>query len=63
MGQRRPSTPRDRNGFSILRQGIDFAKLFLKLLDTPDAIGLSGSVAVCRHGRPALAARHDRNRD
>ena len=48
--------------FSILRQDIDFAKLLLKLLDTPDAIRLSGSVPVCRHSRPTLTARYDRNR-
>jgi hypothetical protein len=67
MEHRRPSTPKALPGtavvFSILCQGIDLAKLLLKLLDTPDEIRLSGSVAVCRNGRPALTARYDRNRD
>src|SRR5712664_1070388 len=49
--------------FSILRQDIDFAKLLLKLLDTPDAIRVSGSISVCRLARPAIPARYDRNRD
>ena len=48
---------------SILRQDIDFTKLLLKLLDTLAAIRVVGSVAVCRHGRPALPTRYDRNSD
>ena len=48
---------------SILRQDIDFTKLLLKLLDTLDAIRVVGSVAVCRHGGPALPTRYDRNSD
>jgi hypothetical protein len=48
---------------SILRQDIDFAELLLQLLDTLDAIRVVGSVAVCRHGGPALPTRYDRNSD
>jgi hypothetical protein len=48
---------------SILRQDIDFTKLLLKLLNTLDAIRVVGSVAVCRHGAPALPTRYDRNSD
>jgi hypothetical protein len=48
---------------SILRQDIDFTKLLLKLLDTLDAIRVVGSVAVFRHGGPALPTWYDRNSD
>ena len=50
-------------GFSILRQDVDFTKLLLKLLDTPDAIRVSFSDTLGRHDRPALTAWYDRNRD
>jgi hypothetical protein len=58
-----PPLPGTAAAFSILRQDIDFTKMLLKLLDTPDAIRVSGSVAVCRQGGPALTARYDRNSD
>ena len=48
---------------SILRQDVDFTKLFLKLLDTLDAIRVSFSVTLSRDDRPALIAWYDRNRD
>ena len=48
---------------SILRQDIDFAELLLQLLNTLDAIKVVGSVALCRHGGPALPTRYDRNSD
>ena len=41
-----PPLPGTAAAFSILRQDIDFTKMLLKLLDTPDAIRVSGSVAV-----------------
>jgi len=58
-----PTNPRTAAAFSILRQHIDFTKMLLKLLDTLDAIRVSGSVAVCRQGGPTLTARYDRNSD
>jgi hypothetical protein len=53
----------DEEEFSILRQVVDFTKLFLELLDTLEAIRASRSVARGRHSRPALIARYDRNGD
>src|SRR5229473_8473414 len=50
-------------GVSILRQDVDFTKLLLKLLDSLDAIRVSFSDMLGRHGRPALIAWYNRNRD
>ena len=50
-------------GVSILIQNVKLTKLILNLLDTLDAIRVVGSVAVCRHGGPALPTRYDRNSD
>jgi hypothetical protein len=50
-------------GGSILGQDVDFAKLFLNLLDSLDAIRVSFSDIMGRQGRPAPIARYDRNRD
>ena len=48
---------------SILRQDVDFTKLLLNLLDSLDAIRVLFSDTLGRHGRPALIAWYDRNRD
>jgi hypothetical protein len=56
--------PREYCGaFSILRQEVDFTKLLLKLLDSLDAIRMSFSEMLGRHGRPAFIAGYNRNRD
>jgi|SRR5712664_609685 len=50
-------------GGLILRQDVDFTKLLLKLLDSLNAIRVCFADALGRHGRPALVAWYDRNRD